>query len=659
MAPESHARVRRQRSPSRPRPVRSPSRPRPDDQRARARHRPHEPPVRAKSRPPPQGLHASDGRSPTTSSAKRPRVRFSVLESEGAAAALAATATYSGLLRKQADNQPGAWNEYFFVVKPLTYLFYYNSKDDETPRGIIDLEYLTDVKRNADCLQRAVGASDNCFRVSGKLPRPTAEQTLAGDVPKMRPLFLDARDDRDALEWMQAIRSHRFSLKKDQQFAEAVAELREAKLKVLQLEDAQQHEREMQWALRVKAKTLLQKMRAVESGSSLDDVTDAEVDVDDRADDMLAMLEGMEDVLVNLQAKLAHLCHQQQEAASKKADKTGGARRGFTQVLQRAGHKREDVGPAELLDEATEETLAAIRNRRQRKLTDAVVPVTQDEPKAKGKDTCREKPKEKLKGSAREDPAPVVDNVSDVLAMWKAKKKSSLTSKQPTSDEDGETARKHRTPSTAARSVAAAAVVVAPEPSERLSEEDTASLDSTEVDQDTGERLPPGWTKHESRGYPGTYYYANEDGQVSWDVPTDDMNGSPRSKSEHGFSDRDDRSESGADNVHDDNDVVRADEDQHLHTCSTDVQSEEDEGDTFPTATVDVSSECHSEHETDVATAGGTTSAAYRKLKPKPKSAWAFKLPKLLPTHNQTAAPAETMTSSLSPILRGANHHEF
>ena len=92
-----------------------------------------------------------------------------------------------------------------------------------------------------------------------------------------------------------------------------------------------------------------------------------------------------------------------------------------------------------------------------------------------------------------------------------------------------------------------------------MSEEDTASLDSTD-EHDIEERLPPGWTKHESRGYPGTYYYANEDGKVSWEVPTVDMDGSQRSKSD-GYSDRDDRSESGNDN--DENAVVVGDEYEH------------------------------------------------------------------------------------------------
>uniref|UniRef100_A0AAV1UI19 WW domain-containing protein n=1 Tax=Peronospora matthiolae TaxID=2874970 RepID=A0AAV1UI19_9STRA len=681
MPPESHQRVRRQRSPTRgqsrprPRPGRSPSRPRHDndvgprkrsdpldDQRSRARHRQQEaPPVRAKSRPPPSGLGSGDGRGPPTS-AKRPRVRFSVIESEGAAGLLSAKATYSGLLRKQADNQPGAWNEYYFVVKPLTYLLYYNSKDDETPRGIIDLEYLSDVKRNADCLQRAVGARDNCFRVSGKLPRPTAEQTASGDVPKMRPLFLDARDDDDALEWMQAIRNHRFSLKKDQQFAEVMLELRDVRLKVELLEAAQQEERRMTKALRVKAKTLLQKMRAVEGGSSLDDVVEAdELGLDDTADEMLAMLEGMEDVLVNLQMQLSH--QKQQEVTSKKGDKAGPTRRGFTQVIQRAVTRREVTGQVEEVPEDDgEETLAAIRNRRQRKLPDPV-PVIQEEHKVKAKEktvekgkseSSREKLKEKLKANAREEPAAaVVDNVSDVLAMWKAKKKSSSNTKQAVFEDDVDRSGKNSNPSSTRGMPTTLETSLTSIPtsrgSERLSEEDTASLDSTD-EHDIEERLPPGWTKHESRGYPGTYYYANEDGKVSWEVPTVDMDGS---KSD-GYSDRDDRSESGTDK--DENAVVVGSEYEHRNSY-TDTHSEEDEVDVvYPETTVDVSPECQSEQETDDATAGGTTSAAYRKLKPKPKSAWAFKLPKLLPTTTQVAPPEVT---SSSPILRGANHHEF
>ncbi|KAI9911914.1 hypothetical protein PsorP6_009612 [Peronosclerospora sorghi] len=581
---------------------------------------------------------------------------------ESAADTLTAKATCAGFLRKQADNEPGAWNEYYFVLKPLTYLFYYNSKDDKTPRGVIDLEYLTDVKLNADCLQRAVGGGNNCFRVSGKLPRPSAEQAAAGDFPKMRPLYLDTDDDEEAEQWMSAIRNHRFNLKKDQKYAEIVQQLRDAERRILHFEETQQREMETNRALRIKAKTLLQKMRAVDSGIT-DELPEVEIDLDENADDMLAMLEGMEDVLINLQAKLDH---QKQEINQMKSDKAGttSTRRGFTHVLQRAVSKRENTSMMELAESDEEEALAAIRSRRQRKPLDQRT--IHEKPKGKPKENPQEKGKpdekpqekppkkaivklrvehvDKPKEKVKEEVAASLDNVSDVLAMWKAKKKKTSSPTSIVDDED-DGSRRNRNP------CSRRGMSNAPETDstrkqktrgkDRLSEEDTASVDSAD-ERDAGEKLPPGWTRHESRGYPGTYYYAHEDGRVSWDVPTDDS--LPSEDSETNVS-------HDLDTDHDDHGKPDEEDVSDEYGGSTVPHSEEDEADNT------TSTEYLSEYESDEETAGGTTSAAYRRQKPKPKSAWAFKLPKLLPTTNQPV-PTEA-TASSSPIRHGPNHHEF
>ncbi|KAG6615918.1 WW domain [Phytophthora cinnamomi] len=744
------------------RPSFSPTRERSDpDLRSRERERRRQDTaLRSKSRPP--GSGRSGGRdSRGKPSVKRPRVRFSAIEAEGAAETLTAKATRSGFLRKQADNEPGAWNEYYFVIKPLTYLFYYNAKDDETPRGIIDLEYLTDIKRNSDCLQRAVGAGDHCFRVSGKLPRPTAEQTATGDVPKMRPLYLDTDDGAEAELWMDAIRNHRFSAKKDEQFFQTVHQLQDAQARVAQLEEAQRKEADTKRNLRVKAKTLLQKMRAVDSGDTGELPEVKPEDLDDVADDMLAMLEGMEDVLVNFQSKLEQ---QKQELDQMRAEKTGttSTRRnmGFAQVIQRAVSRRENTSFLELPEDEEEDTLAAIRSRRQRKPQDQP-PVIQEKPQEKPKERpqenpekpqekprekpqekprekpqekprekpqekprekpqekprekpqerprekpqerprekSQEKPREKPKETAQEEP-PVLDNVSDVLAMWKAKKKKNPSPKkylEPEDDADDEDSARNRSMPRSVRSMGSD-TGSAPQSrrkdmpvqkmrgSDRSSEEDTASLGSTD-DRESGEKLPPGWIKYESRGYPGTYYYAHDSGKVSWEVPTDDMVGSGRGNndahddhhSDDGHHSDDSYGNDHQDYSHDHHDyrndhrdnhkdhVYRKDHDydvydEYDHHDDPRSHRRQDEPTIYPEAaadtSVDTSTEYLSEYEDDE-TAGGTTSAAYRKKKqPKPKSAWGFKLPKLLPTANQAAPPE--VAASTSPIRRGFNHHEF
>ncbi|KAG7396412.1 hypothetical protein PHYBOEH_002280 [Phytophthora boehmeriae] len=597
-----------------------------------------------------------------------------MIDTEGAAQAVTTRATRSGFLRKQADNEPGAWNQYYFVLKPLTYLFYYNSKDDEIPRGIIDLEYLTDIKRNADCLQRAVGGGDNCFRVSGKLPKPLGEPNANGDLPKMRPLYLDTDDDEEAEKWMDAIRNHRFSLKKDEQFFEMVHHLHDAEYKVAQLEAAQRKEAETKRTVRIKTQKLLHKMRALES----DDVDNyREDDIDENNDDydMVSAVEAMEDVIMDLEAKMerqdqmiARLKEINAAKDKKLSAGTVSSRRGFTQVIQRAV-SRYDSEQSEDEEESPPPSRRAYKTRN-------------DPPSTHDKN---------------------VSDVQAVCAMWNAKKKN--PSQPPTVPEDGdseETDNRSNRNRTAPRRVAVAAnpgskpqdnssaqkfvsaLQSRPGKSDRESEEDTVSIDSSD-DRGSGEEpLPPGWTKHESRGFPGSYYYAHDTGVTSWEVPTEDtlrelgggdavdsapLVSSPRDNNprsidaretkQHGSNNRENNpgSGTGARNngarINDarDTNTYRGNSARYNARVTHSRRGADD--DIYVESSSDDLSELESDEE-----GGATSSAAYRVKKPKPKSAWAFKLPKLLPTNNN-AQPSPEVASSLSPICHAADHHEF
>ncbi|RLN26017.1 hypothetical protein BBJ28_00016136 [Nothophytophthora sp. Chile5] len=575
---------------------------------------------RAGSRPP-SSTRGNSSSSKDGKTAKRPRVRFSVIEAEGDASAITARATRSGFLRKQADNEPGAWNNYYFVLKPLTYLFYYNSPEDETPRGVIDLEYLTEIKRNADCLQRAVSGGENCFRVSGKLPpRSNAEPGGASENLKMRPLYLDTDDDEDAEKWMDAIRNHRFSLKKDEQFFEMVHQLRDAEYEVSQLQAAKKKEAAAKRALRVRASGLLQKLRSLGMGNAEDEEQEDEL-VDD--DDVLSRLEAMEDALSDVQAKMGQqkqLISRLTEANAEKELKiASGAstrrNRSLTQVLSRAASKYEKE-PIEEPEEDSPTTTSISRRGYN----------------ARGEPLAAARPK----------------SVSDVHAMWLAKKKSaSPVSPRPsvvleddvqTAETPGSTAssysgalpRSNRsmtqvgdvtpTPQAAATArkfvtalknrVAKSSAAKNSAASDRESEEDTVSLESTDERwsaEEPVDKLPRGWTRHESRGFPGSYYYAHVSGMTSWEVPTENS---------LGFGGGDDDVESSGDDL-----------------------SEFDSEDDAPNA------------------------AAFTAKKKKTKKAWTFKLPRKLtmPSNNnnpQAAVVAEA-AASMSPIRRGTNHHEF
>ncbi|ETW01059.1 hypothetical protein H310_06688 [Aphanomyces invadans] len=148
---------------------------------------------------------------------------------------LAHLGTKCGYLRKEADNEKGLWSKYFFVVKPSTFLYYYNTEKDEYPRGVIDLEYMTDVRLNSQCIKRSVGGTNYSFRVAADVK--TTEQK------KIRPLFLDidaderegetpaqrqARQEVDAKKWMQALQGHRY-IQVDSQRDDLAVELKELK----------------------------------------------------------------------------------------------------------------------------------------------------------------------------------------------------------------------------------------------------------------------------------------------------------------------------------------------------------------------------------------------------------------------------------------------
>ncbi|KAF4321740.1 hypothetical protein BBO99_00004279 [Phytophthora kernoviae] len=528
-----------------------------------------------------------------------------------------------------------------------------------------------------NCLQRAVGGGDNCFRVSGKLPKPLGEPNANGDLPKMRPLYLDTDSDDEAEKWMDAIRNHRFNLKKDEQFFEMVHHLHDAEYKVAQFEAAQKNEVDTKHTVRIKMQKLLHKMRALESDNA-DDYREDDIDENDDNFDMLSTVEAMEDVLMDLEAKTERqnqmITRLREFNAAKEKKLSAGtvsSRRGFTQVIQRAVSRYDS--------EQSEDEEESPPPRRRANKAQNHPPSTHD------------------KG---------VSDVQAVCAMWNAKKKT--PSQPPTVPEDGDSEEadtKNNKNRTAARHVTTAgntgskpqvspsvqkfvaALQARPGKNDRESEEDTVSIGSSD-DRGSGEEtLPPGWTKHESRGFPGSYYYAHDTGVTSWEVPTEDtlrelggsdavdsnpLGGSPREKNpcdknsheikHHDSNNRDNNPEHGTNarnngarinDVRDNNSTRGNNVRYNARNNNAKRHATGTDDDIYVESSSDDLSELESDED-----GGATSSAAYRVKKPKPKSAWAFKLPKLLPTTNNTQPPPE-VASSLSPICHAADHHEF
>lgn len=610
------------------------------------------------------------------------------------ASALATSASRSGFLRKQADNEPGAWNRYFFVIKSSTMLYYFNSETDEAPRGVIDLEFLADVKRNSDCLQRAVGGSEHCFRVSGKLPPAVRD--------KMRPLYLDAESAEDASAWMVALREHRFSLAKHERTVANEVQLDQTKRALAKLEAEQSQQQAKARTTSVMANRVLDRLRRL--ALSNEEVTaenplagsngeDAATDDESEKVDLLASLQAMESVVSELQLKVAA----QQQTIGKLRE-------------QVAEHERKQREKALKFVAASFKKAAATRQNRSMTAAPKQSPVSKPVVESEDEEDEAVPPSTSSSlTSALEDPDKLSaagsrpKSTSNAMALFTRTKNMAARSKPKGKKNDGsddsppgstlsscieEVEEPKPSPSTGSRlpirlrrntsldtappaastgkstpasgggglvsvfkkrvtksSTAAAGLndsSSSTASNTRGSEEDTVSIASTDdrtsvesattaatskqhktkataksKDKDKEEKLPKGWTKHESRSNPGQYFYAHVSGATSWVVPKGDP-GEP--EPEDGEQDADE----------------------------SDASDDEDDG---------------------KASTASSASAAASKPAAKKKKGWGFKLPRKLTIATSsapsTAAPsaspaaADVASASTSPIEHDESHHEF
>lgn len=629
-----------------------------------------------------------------TASRKRPHARYALPTD---AAALAAAASRSGFLRKQADNEPGAWNRYFFLIKPSSTLYYFNAEDDEAPRGAIDLEFLTDVKRNSDCLQRAVGGSEHCFRLSGKLPPNVRD--------KMRPLYLDAESADDARAWMEALREHRFTLARHEATAANEAKLGETEraLAKLQTERAKTEADARQTA--TVANRVLDRLRRM--ALSNEDLTEdplgdstSTVEDDERID-LLSSLQAMESVVSELHLKMAaqqqtigamreQIAEQERKQREKALKfvaskfKTAAANRQNRSMTTAIGgtvsapkqspvnnkqqpvleSESEDEGDGNLYTSTTSSITSDADNgsatTRPKSASNAMALFTRTKNLA-----TRSKAKQKASGTIQEDgdDSPNTSTVGSYAADNEessqtassgsgrlpmrlrrntateapgGKKTGSGSSTGPPASSGGGlvSALKKRVTKTTTTNFHDSSS----SSSTRGSEEDamsTASADdrtsvesgatasskakikksgSGKSSKEDGEKLPKGWTKHQSRSNPGQFFYAHTSGATSWKVPTEDPDSSST--------------------------TVNSSNNQEDEGEESDASEDADDG--------------------KASSASASTGAA----KPKKKKGWAFKLPRKLTisTAPPAAAPAPSaspQSASTSPIEHDESHHEF
>nr|CCA25134.1 conserved hypothetical protein [Albugo laibachii Nc14]CCA25768.1 conserved hypothetical protein [Albugo laibachii Nc14] len=184
----------------------------------------------ARSRPLPENSHHSTrfksfqepDRKEHNSSNKRPRIRFSPPDD---ANTITQIGTKVGYLKRRSeeldteDDEQEEWEWFYCVLRPTTYLYCYRSKEDASPCGVIDLEYLRRIERRADVIDRQskqsfVGTSKQSFCI-GLSPE---DERLTDDIfdhfqeqeNEQVDIVIDVNEAGEANEWMEAIRNHRF-----------------------------------------------------------------------------------------------------------------------------------------------------------------------------------------------------------------------------------------------------------------------------------------------------------------------------------------------------------------------------------------------------------------------------------------------------------------
>lgn len=131
------------------------------------------------------------------------------------AALVARGALKSGYLWKMGANVP-RWKRRYFVLKPITMLFYYMSEHDTEPRGCIDLDLFNAVRRVGPIQQdqdrdggRAGGGAAPAGRDGGVSSRRTTFELYRSGSPEGSGFMLEARGHEDWEHWVETIANGR------------------------------------------------------------------------------------------------------------------------------------------------------------------------------------------------------------------------------------------------------------------------------------------------------------------------------------------------------------------------------------------------------------------------------------------------------------------
>ena len=132
------------------------------------------------------------------------------------AALVARGSLKSGYLWKMGANVP-RWKRRYFVLKPITMLFYYMSEHDTEPRGCIDLDLFDAVRKVREVGgeqptkrgDSSTSSSPSSAPSSSSAAASTTFELYRSGCPDGSGFMLEARADEDWEQWVEAIANGR------------------------------------------------------------------------------------------------------------------------------------------------------------------------------------------------------------------------------------------------------------------------------------------------------------------------------------------------------------------------------------------------------------------------------------------------------------------
>lgn len=153
----------------------------------------------------------AEAMAPQTTSAEPPVAAPAVAD----ASLVARGALKSGYLWKMGANVP-RWKRRFFVLKPITMLFYYMSEHDPEPRGCIDLDLFDAVRKvgERDDQRKNLSTSRKNAIARSSLSEQSRSTSTAFELyrsgsPDGSGFMLETRGNEDWEHWVEAIANGR------------------------------------------------------------------------------------------------------------------------------------------------------------------------------------------------------------------------------------------------------------------------------------------------------------------------------------------------------------------------------------------------------------------------------------------------------------------